>query len=80
MSSVCLVKRVALILSFLVQVEGNGASPSHVHKDLDRSLTAPAPSFPGFVETPFSTPQKRFFYKESRSRHVGTGIHALVEQ
>jgi hypothetical protein len=38
------------------------------------------PQFPGFVETGFSTPGKRYYYKDDGSQLRGSGSYAVLEQ
>jgi hypothetical protein len=40
----------------------------------------PTPHFAGFVETPFSTPTNRFYFKERGPRRIGSGSHAVVQE
>ncbi len=69
-----------MILLVPLQEEGNGISLSPVKRDVDASIPSPLADFPGFKQTAFSTPLKRYFYQEGRPAWAGCGTFALVEQ
>jgi hypothetical protein len=45
-----------------------------------RMIPSPPAHFPGFPETAFSTPKKRYFYREGTLAFAGSGTFALVEE